>query len=165
MPKRSLKPGLSSAQRRLDKLQEKLTDGPSETFAAELTELQASLAELEVAYEELEQQNDELLTTREELENQRHRYRHLFDEAPFGYLVTDLSGTIEEANREAATLVGVPYHHLPGKSFNRFLDTADRAAFRLLIPRVCAGEKLGDQEVTLKRRDGRTVPAVLTAVR
>jgi PAS domain S-box-containing protein len=165
MPKRSLRSGLSSAQRRLDKLQEELTDGPSETFAAELTELQASLAELEVAYEELEQQNDELLSTREELEIQRHRYRQLFDEAPFGYLVTDLSGIIEEANRVAASLLGVPYAHLPGKPFNLLLDAKDRPGFRRLIPRVCAGEVLGDQEVTLKRRNGEIIPAVLTAVR
>ncbi|HEV7507965.1 MAG TPA: ATP-binding protein [Thermoanaerobaculia bacterium] len=165
MPKRSLRSGLSSAQRHLDKLQEEINEGPSEKFAAELMELQASLAELEVAYEELEQQNDELLSTREALEIQRHRYQHLFDEAPFGYLVTDLNGMIEEANREAASLVGVPYVHLPGKPFNLFLDAKDRPGFRRLIPRVCAGESPGDQEVKLKRRDGETVPVVLTAVR
>jgi PAS domain S-box-containing protein len=165
MPKRFIRSGLSSAQRRLDKLKEELTDGPSERFAAELMELQASLAELEVAYEELEQQNDELLSTREQLEIQRHRYQHLFDEAPFGYLVTDLNGMIEEANREAASLLGVPYAHLPGKPFNLFLDIKDRPGFRRLIPRVCAGEALGDQEVTLRRRSGETLPAVLTAVR
>jgi PAS domain S-box-containing protein len=166
MPKRSMRSGLSSAQLRLEKLQDEVTESPlPEKFAADLMELQASLAELEVAYEELEQQNDELLSTREELELQRHRYLHLFDEAPFGYLVTDLNGTIEEANREAATLVGVPYQHLPGKPFNLFLHAKDRPGFRRLIPRVCAGERLGDQEVTLKSRDGKTFPAVLTAVR
>jgi PAS domain S-box-containing protein len=165
MPKRSLRSGLSSAQHRLDRLQEEITDGPSEKLAGELMELQASLAELEVAYEELEQQNDELLSTREQLELQRHRYLQLFDEAPFGYLVTDLNGTIEEANREAANLVGVPHVHLPGKPFNLFLAAKDRPGFRRLIPRVCAGEALGDHEVTLKRRDGTTIPAVLTAVR
>jgi len=165
MPKRSLRSGLSSAQRRLDKLQQELTEGPSGTFAAELMELQAALAELEVAYEELEQQNDELLSTREQLEIQRHRYQHLFDEAPFGYLVTDLYGAVEEANQEAAGLLGVPHAHLRGKPFNLFLDAKDRPAFRRLIPRVCAGEALGDQEVALKRRSGETIPVVLTAVR
>jgi PAS domain S-box-containing protein len=134
-----------------------------EKFAAELRELQVALAELEVAYEELEQQNDELLITREELELQRHR--HLFDEAPFGYLVTDLYGVIEEANRTAAALLGIPHMLLPGKPFSVFLDLKDRQGFRQLIPRLCAGEGPGEQEMILRRRNGEAFPAVLTAVR
>jgi predicted nuclease with TOPRIM domain len=85
---------LSTAQGQLRALQSEaavLVDG--ERFGAELDSLQTRLLELEVAYLELEEQNDELLATREELENQRHRYLHLFDEAPFGYLVTDLQGS------------------------------------------------------------------------
>ena len=119
--------------------------------------MEEQLAGLEVAYEELEQQNDELQTTREALERQRHRYRHLFDEAPFGYLVTDLNGTIEEANRAAAELLGVPQDHLSGKPFAVFLEIEDRPRFRALLPAVCAGEAGDEMEVRLKRRAGRPV--------
>ncbi|HEX3556225.1 MAG TPA: ATP-binding protein [Thermoanaerobaculia bacterium] len=163
---RSLQPGLSSAQRRLERLQrEAAASSQPQQFAAELRELQASLAELEVAYEELEQQNDELLTTREELEYQRHRYRDLFDQAPFGYFVTDLHGVVEEANRAAADLVGVPQVHLPGKPFTTFLNPGDRPAFRQLLPRLCAGESEGEQEMMLRRRQGDAFPALLNVVR
>ncbi len=109
MPKKSFAGKLASAHHRLVALQDEASLLPdAEGFAAQLTDLREQLEELEVAHEELEQQNEELLETREELERQRHRYRHLFDEAPFGYLVTDLQGRIEEANRVAAEMAGDP---------------------------------------------------------
>jgi len=161
-----MQPGLSSAQRRLESLQKEAAESSQpEKFASELRELQASLAELDVAYEELEQQNDELLRTREELEYQRHRYRDLFDQAPFGYFVTDLNGVIEEANQAAADLVGVPQVHLPGRPFATFLNPRDRPAFRQLIPRFCAGERDGEQEILLRRRRGEAFPVILNVAR
>src|SRR6185295_9696596 len=109
---------LSTAQGQLRALQsEAATLAAGERFGAELEALQSRLVELEVAYQELEEQNDELLSTREELENQRHRYLHLFNEAPFGYLVTDLHGLIEEVNHWAANLLGVTPEPLAGKPF------------------------------------------------
>ena len=118
-----------------------------------------------MAYEELEQQNEELETTREALERQRHRYRHLFEEAPFGYLVTDVHGVVEEANRAAAELFGVRQDLLPGKPLPVYLEIADRQAFRDLLPRVCAGEPAGELEVRIRPRDREPFTAVLTAVR
>jgi two-component system cell cycle sensor histidine kinase/response regulator CckA len=166
MPNRLSRPGLSSALGRIESLRAEIaaSDEP-DRFAGELTDLRASLAELEVAYEELEQQNQELLTTREELELQRHRYRHLFDEAPFGYLVTDLSGVIEEANLAAAGMLGFPPWHLQGKPLSIFFSQEDRQRFRGLLQRIRASERLGEEEMTLVRREGAPFPAVLTIVR
>jgi PAS domain S-box-containing protein len=134
-------------------------------FLAELSGLQAQIAELEVAYEELEQQNDELLSTREQLERQRHRYLQLFDEAPFGYLVTDVHGVIEEGNREAARMLGLREWHLPKRLFTMFLDPKERVRFRSLVPRVRDGREPGEVELALRRRDGQSFPAMLTVVR
>jgi PAS domain S-box-containing protein len=167
MPKRTPSlANLSSAQRQLRILQGEVANlSDPERFAADLARLEGQLAELEVAYEELHLQNEELQTTREALERQRHRYLHLFDEAPFGYLVTDLSGLVEEANRTAAAMIGIPQHLLPGKPLALYLGPKSRAAFRQLLPKVCAGESVRDLEVRLAPREGEPLPVVLTVVR
>ncbi|HYX22761.1 MAG TPA: ATP-binding protein, partial [Thermoanaerobaculia bacterium] len=136
-----------------------------EKFIAELEELQSRLAELEVAYEELETQNEELLSTREALENQRHRYLRLFDEAPFGYVVTDLQGVVEEANQAASALVGIAPEHLAGKPLFLYLMPQDRRGFRDLVAQARTGELPGEREVRIKPRAGKPSAAVLTVLR
>src|SRR5436305_410924 len=157
---------LSSARRQLQTLESeaaRLTD--PETFTRALEGLREQLGDLEVAYEELEQQNQELESTREALERERHRYRHLFEEAPFGYLVTDVNGTVEEANRAAASLFAVHQDLLPGKPLAACIEMVDRRSFRDLLPRVCAGEPVGELEVRLRRPDRAPFAVVLTARR
>ena len=164
--KRTMTGKLSSAQSHLRALQGEIsTLSNSRKFAAELGALQDQLSDLEVAYEELEQQNEELQSARQELERQRHRYRHLFEEAPFGYLVTDVHGVVEEANRAAAALVGTRPDYLRGKPIFVYVTPKDRAVFRTLIPQACAGEPLGEVEVTLQPRKREPFTAMLTVVR
>ena len=161
MMKRSADGKLSSAQRQLRALQGKAPQPGY--FAKNLEDLEVQLAELDVAYEELEQQNDELQATREALERERHRYRHLFDEAPFGYLVTDVRGIVEEANHTAATLIGVHQDLLAGKPL--FLYLGDRSLLHNLLPRACAGEAIGEIEVSIKPRHREPFAAMLRVVR
>jgi PAS domain S-box-containing protein len=157
---------LSTAQGQLRALQsEAATLADGERFGAELESLQTRLVELEVAYQELEEQNDELLSTREALENQRHRYLRLFDEAPFGYLVTDFQGVVEEANRAAASLLGIAQPHLAGKPILVYLQPQDRSTIRDLIAQARAGELAGELEVRIKPRHGKPFAAMVTAVR
>ena len=110
-------------------------------------------------------QNDELQNTREALERERHRYRHLFDEAPFGYLVTDIHGIVEEANRAVARLFAVPQDLLPGKPVGVYLDTDDRQAFRGLLSRLRGGEPGGELEARIRPRLREPSAVVLTVVR
>jgi PAS domain S-box-containing protein len=166
MPKRLSILKLSSAQRQLQAVEKEAAQlADPETFTLALAGLREQLGDLEVAYEELEQQNEELETTREALERERHRYRHLFEEAPFGYLVTDVHGVIEEANRAAADLFAVHQDLLPGKPLPVYLEMADRKSFRGLLPRICAGEPTDELEVRIKPRDREPFAVVLTAVR
>jgi two-component system cell cycle sensor histidine kinase/response regulator CckA len=166
MPKRSSILKLSSAQRQLQTLQREAAHlADPEKFTSALESLREQLGDLEVAYEELEQQNEELENTREALERQRHRYRHLFEEAPFGYLVTDVHGVVEEANRAAARLFAVHQDLLPGKPLPIYLEMADRKTFRDLLLRLCAGEPTGEMEVRVTPRSGEPFAVVLTAVR
>jgi PAS domain S-box-containing protein len=167
MPREStLVAKLSTAQGQLRILQgEVATLAEGEKFGEELESLQSRLVELEVAYQELEEQNDELLSTREALENQRHRYLRLFDEAPFGYLVTGFDGVIEEANREVANLLGIAQQHLEGKPFLVYLLPKDRSSISELISRARAGEASGEREVRIRPRGGKPFSAMVTVAR
>src|ERR671918_1017126 len=167
MPRSTGENRMTAAQRRLRPLQSEIdaTAGTEQTpdFTAEL---QVAIEGLEVAHEELRQQNEEILATREELELQRHRYRDLFEHAPYGYLVTDVHGVIEEANQAAAALLGLEAWLLGGKPFLLFIDEEDRAALRGLIARLKTGEPAPDREVRLRTREDRRLRTVaLTAVR
>jgi len=166
MPKRTARSKLSEVEKRLQLLRNEVALTPQpDRFTAELKELQQALADLEVAYEEVEQQTEELEATQEELERQRHRYLSLFEEAPFGYLVTDEHGVIEDANRAAGGLLNLPPWHLEGKPVFVFLAEPDRRFFRSLLPRLRAGEAASDREVTLKARERQPFAAMLTVVR
>ncbi|HWM93826.1 MAG TPA: hypothetical protein VN493_23910 [Thermoanaerobaculia bacterium] len=107
MTKRPAELSSGRLQTQLKSLQEQVAE-PSSVSRRQLLEaigaLQESLQELDVAEAELAQQNEELIAAREQLEIERHRYRELFEEAPFAYLVTDASGMVEEANVAAAVL-------------------------------------------------------------
>jgi len=139
--------------------------GAPDRFVKELAAMQLQLAELETAHEELERQNEELETTREALEVQRHRYLHLFDEAPFGYLITDLQGNVEEANRAAASLVNIAQRHLPGKPLAVFLDEEFRQPFRSRMAQLRSGQPFEEWEVLLRPRGGEPFAAMVSGVR
>jgi PAS domain S-box-containing protein len=166
MPKKSFAGKLASAHHRLVALQDEASLLPeAEGFATRLTELRDQLEELEVAHEELEQQNEELMEAREELERQRHRYRHLFEEAPFGYLVTDLQGRIEEANRMTAEMAGIPQSLFAGKPLSVFFSRESRSVFYGLLSRLGGGKAAGETEVLIKSRSREPFAAMLTGVR
>src|SRR5690348_13648764 len=67
-----------------------------------VNELALTYEELSVAEEELRTQNEELGRALDLLAAERLRYRDLFLHATVAYFVTDVHGTIREANRAAA---------------------------------------------------------------
>ncbi len=86
-----------------------------------IEEVSICLEELQISVEELQQQNEELLLTRIDLETERQRYQDLFNFAPDGYLVTDLYGIIQEANRAISTLLNLSQDFLVGKPLTVFV--------------------------------------------
>lgn len=64
--------------------------------------------------------NEELNAARKIAEEERERYYDLFDTAPEGYLVTDRSGTILEANNAVATLLAIHKDSLQGRNILHF---------------------------------------------
>lgn len=82
--------------------------------------LKAKLGELSSAKAELARQNEELVVSRHRLEFERRQYEELFNFAPDGYVVTNLSGQIQDVNvaacrlfqRERELLIHLPFAQL-----------------------------------------------------
>jgi PAS domain S-box-containing protein len=95
-------------------------------------EIQRTLHELRVHQIELEMQNEELRRAQIELDLARDRYFDLFDMAPVGYCTLTTSGSIQEANLTAASLLGVVRSTLIGHPFASFICAEDQDRFHLL---------------------------------
>ncbi len=127
-----------------------------------LEELQTALEELHVAEEELKAQNDELVFTRIKVEAERHSYQDLFEFAPDGYLVTDDTGVIREANHVAATLLKVAQKFLVGKPLINYIPHEERQAFRSQLNQLRQNERMQEWELRISPRDGAVFDAALT---
>jgi two-component system, sensor histidine kinase len=91
------------------------------------------------------------------------RYRELFESIPYGVLVTGITGTIEEANRAAGELLGVPPARLVGKPIPIFVPPEHRSQFRKTILTLSRLQSAADWEFELQGRTKR-FSAHLTAV-
>jgi PAS domain S-box-containing protein len=93
-------------------------------------ELDRAYQELRAAEEHVHMQAEAIMLAYGALENERRRYRELFDAAPEAYLLTDLQGHITEANQHAAALLNIEEAFVAGKPLTIFIDAEDRACFR-----------------------------------
>lgn len=125
-------------------------------------ELQTSLEELQLAGEDLRVQNEELAAARQAVETERQRYQELFDFAPDGYLVTNVEGVIQEANRAAATLLRVSQRFLAGKQLFVFVAEQERQCFHSKLTRLRHLDGKKNWEVRLQPRNNKFIDAVLS---
>jgi PAS domain S-box-containing protein len=130
-----------------------------------LEELSIALEELQVSVEEMRASNEQLAASRQELEAQRRHYLELFDFAPDGYLVTDMLGTIHEANRVAAKLLRVRQNFLVGKPIIVFIPQAQHQPFRKLLDGLKNEEKIRTWEAEMQPRRGPSFPTSLAVSR
>jgi PAS domain S-box-containing protein len=126
--------------------------------------LNRNLEELRTAKAKLLEKHSQLLTAHQALETERRRYRDLFSFAPDGYLVTDLDGRIEEANRAAEALLGVRSGGLVGTRLLEFVlapstDDFD-SSYRQLLEDVAG--KVHDWQCDILSRTGAEFPAMLS---
>jgi PAS domain S-box-containing protein len=126
----------------------------SERALAELRmaeeELRQQHAELRSTEEELRHQYEELLESRRAQERERRRYRALFEFAPYGYLVTDPSGVIQEVNRVAGELFERPAESLQGKPLVVLVGEAERTRFLSALGQAHAEPTDGGKRVELE---------------
>jgi len=155
---------VTRATERLDELttaaQEPVT--PSRLLQETLAELGAALEELHVAGEEMASQNEELAESRRQVEDERRRYQELFDLAPDGYLVTEITGIISEANGTAQSMFGYPRAQLLGLPFSMLIHHDDQRAYLNLLTDLRRGRRIATAELTMQTFRGNTVPAALT---
>lgn len=118
--------------------------------------------ELQVAVEELQQQNEALAVARLEVEIQRQRYQELFDFAPHGYLLTDPSGTIQEANRAAANLLNISQQFLIGKPLIVFVTEEQHPLFHEKLTQFQQTQQVQEWVVNLCPRKSEPFEAALT---
>ena len=86
--------------------------------------------ELEAGLQEIETLWQELRTRADELASERQRYTEFFEYAPDAYFVTDEHGTVREANRAAAELLGIPARALTSKPLVACIAEPERSDFR-----------------------------------
>ena len=148
---------IERSQQRLARIEQ-----PTNTSSSSEERLEEVIAEVSATLEELQVATEEWLAIRQELEQERQRYQELFEESPDGYLVTNEQGTIEEANRAAATLLNVPKRFLFGKPLFVFIAKSDRYRFHLQEHWLSSLQQRSNLEVNLQPRSGQPFPVVLS---
>lgn len=130
----------------------KLADAPPKR--SEREDLLATIEELRLADEELRIQTEALADSRDALDQERIRFRELFDFAPDAYLITDLYGTIREANVAASKLLGVDPKQLVGKPLPSFFEDSARKQFPHQLDQLSDRNRLDDWEMWVHPRRG-----------
>jgi PAS domain S-box-containing protein len=134
-------------------------------------ELHTALEELHISEEELTRRNEELIQAQKSLlkaqssiEDERKRYRDLFEFAPDGYLITDSNGLIWQANRAAGFMLRVRSDLLEGRPLVSFITPDSEEAFHTYLQRMTNLTPVQEFELRLKgRADAPTIVSVRLA--
>src|SRR5712692_5737048 len=149
---------LDSLQQLVDALRRRAAEGAAQSREV----LPEAFSELQNALEELQATQEELALTRQTVEVERQRYQELFNLGPDGYLATDANGTIQEANRAAATLLNCPQGFLVGKPLVLFVAESEGEAFRTRLRWLLEAAWAGEWEVRMQPQRGPSFDASLT---
>ncbi|NEU82865.1 ATP-binding protein [Nostoc sp. UIC 10630] len=123
-----------------------------------------AFAELQIALEEMRIASEELQATRIAVEKERQRYQELFDFAPDAYLVTDIYGTILEANHATTILLNISQRFLIRKPLLSFIGQSDHQAFFNYLTQLQHLDRGGEWEVCLQPREKVCFDVALTVV-
>mgnify|MGYP000030865930 CR=1 FL=1 len=161
----TISPQLKTVYRRFLTLQQQAEELPKNhqvILAGAFEELQAVLEELQASEEEVRAQSEMLVEARHTIEAERQRYQELFEFAPDGYLVTDPTGRIQEANQAIAQLLKVSQAFMVGKPLAVFVEQGDRARFHLKLDELNQIDKIQNWEVRLRSQVCLPFDAALT---
>jgi PAS domain-containing protein len=103
-------------------------------------ELSTVLEELRVSEEELLARHELIAGGWQSVATRLDQHRMLFELAPAAYLTTDAVGVIQEANRRAASLLGVDQRFLVGRPLAMYVVPEDRQRLWERLNAVDAGD-------------------------
>ncbi|WP_335109910.1 PAS domain-containing hybrid sensor histidine kinase/response regulator [Nostoc sp.] len=167
MIKENFKQAIVEAHQRLENLSQLASLAADKSIKQDypIELLQQAITEISISLEELQQQNEELVITRHLVEEERQRYYDLFNFAPDGYLLTNVTGIIQEANYAAAKLLNVRQSYLIGKPMAVFVHQTERQKFRQIMLQLQQQGQIRTEELQLSHKQGSTdFPAELTAI-
>jgi signal transduction histidine kinase len=127
-----------------------------------LDELLARDEELAAIDDELRAQIASLEAASDLLERERSKYLDFFVNAPDAYVVTDLSGTTQEANLRAAGLFNVAPQFLAGRPLVSFVSRQDTRLFRAILKDVEQADG-AVRSATIRMRPRGQAPFVVAA--
>jgi PAS domain S-box-containing protein len=134
-----------------------------ESAAAGDPDAAAVIAELHRLLDDLHIQRELVDTTRLRLDAEREQLGELFRLAPDGYVVTDPSGVIQEANRAACALLGEPEGGLAGIPLAAFVTSTRRPLLERRLAAMRRGEEGAEWEMRFSPREGSYVDAAVAA--
>ena len=167
----SLSTDIETVGRRLSELRGACaspTVSREELLEQSLAELSTSVEELQVAEAELLEQNQRLALAQTLAEEERRRYQDLFLTAPYGMVITNPRGVIQEANHAAAALLGLDVGNGRGKPLALFVPLAQRDRFQRWLRDVASAPAGGFSEEELAFHTmsrGREFPCRATVTR
>jgi PAS domain S-box-containing protein/RHS repeat-associated protein len=99
----------------------------------------------------------ERLQAEQRLRESEARYRHLFENAPIGYITVGTDLRILNVNRRMTEMLGYPVEELVGAVIHSFLPdtTAGKARSEEVHRRHVAGASVSGWELEMRRKDGR----------
>jgi len=109
---------------------------------------------------QLRERVSELEQVNARLQGSKEKFEMLFEYAPDGYYLSDLKGTFINGNKAAEAITGYRREELIGKSFLKLklLSAKQLPIAAGLLAKNALGKSTGPDELTLKRKDGSTVP-------
>jgi PAS domain S-box-containing protein len=122
-----------------------------------------AIEQLTTTLEELHAMNDDLTQSQQAAFETQQRYQELFEGVPEAYLVTDLQGVIQEANRRAAHLLNLDRPQLVGLPLAVFMAQDMRPSFWSQLAWLRQGAEVRDWVIRVQPRHQPAVPAVCQA--
>jgi PAS domain S-box-containing protein len=107
-------------------------------------------SELRTHQIELELQNEELKQTQYDLVMSRRKYRHLYENAPVGYIMTNTDYRIMELNDRAAILLRKPKSAVLNKDLSTFVDDESQNDFYFHFNRLAESKKSLESQIKLR---------------
>ncbi|MHC5740361.1 MAG: PAS domain-containing protein [Nostoc sp.] len=107
---------------------------------AALKELDTASKILEIVTQKLFEQTQKLVNVQARLREEYKRYQDLFEFIPNAYLVSDIQGKIQSANRATATLFNLQQRFLVNKPLVCFIAVEERQMFRCQLNQMHRSE-------------------------